>query len=169
MMQTDITSTDQGSDRPLAIAGRFLHAAPVDVVAMAAELGLGVDLGAELPPEMSGRIRRGGINRAGYHIEVNRAHSANRKRFTLAHEIAHYLLHRDLIGDGIEDSALYRSRLSDEIEIEANRLAAHILMPAALVKNIFRAGLRYVAGLSAAFQVSEDAMRIRLRQLRLAP
>jgi Zn-dependent peptidase ImmA (M78 family) len=85
----------------------------------------------------------------------------------LAHEIAHYLLHRNLIGDGIEDTALYRSRLSDTVEVEANRQAASMLMPAPLVRRVYNAGLRWLQGLSSAFQVSEEAMRIRLQQLRL--
>ncbi len=151
---------------PLAIAGRFLHDAPVDLLAMAEALGLGVMMDAPLGKDISGRIRRQGT---GYQIEVNGAHSPNRRRFTLAHEIAHYLLHRDLIGDGIEDDALYRSPLGGQIESEANRLAAQMLMPAALMRSLYRNGLRSLAGLCAAFQVSEEAMRIRLRQLRLAP
>jgi Zn-dependent peptidase ImmA (M78 family) len=118
---------------------------------------------------VSGRIIRRLGGAAGFHIEINGAHPLARQRFTLAHEISHYLLHRELIGDGIEDTALYRSRLSDDREIEANRLAAQILMPAQLVRDVYRAGLKFVAGLSAAFQVSDAAMRIRLKQLRLAP
>lgn len=169
-MSASATVESSGVESPLAIAGAFLHEAPVDVTAMAKALGLTVDMDAEMSPELSGRIRRGGIGPAGYHIEVNGAHSSNRKRFTLAHEIAHYLLHRDLIGDGVEDNTLYRSStLSDQTEIEANRLAAQILMPAPLVRNIYGAGAKSLVGLCAAFQVSEEAMRIRLRQLRLAP
>lgn len=156
-------------DTPLSIAGRFLHEAPVDVVAMAHALGLTVDMASDMPPDLSGRILRRPDDPQGYHIEINRAHSPNRKRFTLAHEIAHYLLHRELIGDGVEDSALYRSRLSDQTEIEANTMAANILMPPDLVRRVYRAGLKWIAGLSAAFQVSEEAMRIRLKQLRLVP
>jgi hypothetical protein len=44
-----------------------------------------------------------------------------------------------------------------------------MLMPSDLVRRIYRAGLMHIAGLSKAFEVSEDAMRIRLKQLRLAP
>ena len=154
---------------PLAVAAPFLREAPVDLLAMARALGLTVQMDAPMSPDLSERIRHGGNGPAGFHIEVNGAHSPNRRRFTLAHEIAHFLLHRDLIGDGIDDTALYRSRLSDQTEVEANRLAADILMPAALLRDIYRAGARSLAGLSATFQVSEEAMRIRLGQLRLAP
>lgn len=154
---------------PLEIAGEFLNEAPVDVLGMARALGLSVDMQAPLAPEISGRITLVNADPPTYRIEVNRSHSEKRKRFTLAHEIAHYLLHRDLIGDGIEDNALYRSRLSNEIEAQANRLAARILMPPELVRKIYRAGVKSLSGLCAAFEVSEDAMRIRLEQLGLAP
>ncbi len=64
---------------------------------------------------------------------------------------------------------MYRSRLSDYLEIQANQNAARILMPAALVRRVYGAGLRWVIGLSQAFQVSEEEMRIRLKKLKLAP
>ena len=156
----------QDAPPPLEIAGQFLHEAPVDLLAMAERLGLSVKMDAALGPGISGRIRR---QDNSYHIEVNGAHSLNRRRFTLAHEIAHYLLHRDLIGNGIEDDALYRSPLGGQIESEANHLAAQMLMPGPLVRNLYRNGLRSLAALCGAFQVSEEAMRIRLKQLRLAP
>ncbi|HUZ65637.1 MAG TPA: ImmA/IrrE family metallo-endopeptidase [Acetobacteraceae bacterium] len=154
---------------PMEIAGSYLQRAPVDLSGMAAALGLAVNMNATMPAGLSGRIIRGGDGAAGYRIEINGAHSSNRKRFTLAHEIAHYLLHRDMIGDGVEDSALYRSRLSSATETEANRLAADLLMPAPLLRTIYNAGVRWTAGLTRAFEVSEEAMAIRLRQLRLAP
>ncbi|WP_244665103.1 ImmA/IrrE family metallo-endopeptidase [Candidatus Symbiopectobacterium sp. 'North America'] len=67
-------------------------------------------------------------------IRVNRHDVKERQRFTLAHEIAHFLLHRDRIGDGITDDILYRSKLSDFMEVQANRLAADILMPGHLIQ-----------------------------------
>jgi Zn-dependent peptidase ImmA (M78 family) len=164
---SDRTPTPQASaTNPMLVAASFFHAAPVDLQGMARELGLSVNMDAELSQEVSGRIVRSDSGAAGYHIDVNAAHSPYRKRFTLAHEIAHYLLHRDLIGNGIEDSGLYRSRLSDSIEIQANKLAAKMLMPAEVVREVYRA-VKSLVGLTGAFQVSEDAMRIRLKELRL--
>lgn len=68
-------------------------------------------------------------------IRINRHDIKARQRFTLAHEIAHFLLHRDKIGDGITDDILYRSSLSDALEAQANRLAADIIMPWFLLKK----------------------------------
>jgi IrrE N-terminal-like domain len=146
----------------------FLESAPVDLDGMAVALSLLVfDVGTFHHDE-SGRIRRifeG--DRIDYVIEINSQHSENRRRFTLAHEISHYLLHRDQIGDGVTDDMLYRSRLGDHIETEANRLAAELLMPRMLVKTLFRSGIRSLTQLCEMFKVSDAAMRIRLKQLRL--
>jgi Zn-dependent peptidase ImmA (M78 family) len=45
------------------------------------------------------------------------------------------LLHRERLAGGITDDVLYRSRLSDDLEREANRLAADIIMPASLIQE----------------------------------
>ena len=154
---------------PLEIAGSFLHEAPIDVLGMAHALGIRVEMHAPLNADISGRITLASPAPPAYCIEVNGGHSERRRRFTLAHEIAHFLLHRDMIGAGIQDDAHYHSRFNNEIEAEANRLAAWIIMPPELVRKINRAGVKSISGLCAIFEVSEEAMRIRLKQLRLAP
>jgi hypothetical protein len=136
---------------------------PVSLSAIAAGFGLKL-VASTLRPGISGEIRPAGD---GFVINVNRHDSPSRQRFTVAHEIAHFLLHRDQIGDGISDDVLYRSSLSDAREAEANRLAADILMPRKAVADRLRteggvASDDVVARLALAFGVSEIAMRIRL-------
>jgi Zn-dependent peptidase ImmA (M78 family) len=118
---------------------------------------------------IAGRIVRENPVRspAGYSIFINHADPIRRKRFTLAHELGHYMLHRDLIGDGLIDDAMYRSKLGEWYERQANRWAADILMPAAIVRGLFRGGMRSLAHLSDQLDVSEDAIRIRLIELSL--
>src|SRR3546814_3235070 len=65
---------------------------------------------------------RGG--ESGFAIYVNGSHPRVRRRFSIAHEIAHFALHRNLIGDGVTDDAMYRSNLSSAVEVQANRMAA---------------------------------------------
>lgn len=98
---------------------------PVKLGALAKELGLVVRL-ATLPANISGEIKDcdGVVT-----IRVNKHDMQARRRYTLAHEIAHFLLHRHLLRDGITDDVLYRSSQSNQIEAEANRLAADIIMP----------------------------------------
>lgn len=156
---------------PFEVARDFTEEAPVDLQAMAAALGVSVDMEADLGPDVSGRIcrRRDSGGSDQFRIEVNGAHPWRRRRFTLAHEIAHFLLHRDLLGQGIEDNEMYRSGLPDPIEYEANRFAAELLMPAKLVRTAYRSGAKAIVPLADAFDVSAEAMRVRLKELRLAP
>lgn len=101
--------------------------APVQVGIVAERLGLDV-VSLTLATEISGLIRR--TETGTYEIQVNNTDAAVRQRFTVCHEIAHYLLHRSLINaEGITDSILYRSRLSNKQEAEANKLGAAILLP----------------------------------------
>lgn len=150
---------------PLDIAGRYLDKAPIDLLSMARALGISVNMNAEMEdPDVSGIIRRCSDGR--YAIQVNGQDNDKRKKFTLAHEIAHYLLHRDLIDKAaVVDDGMYRSGLPSNVETQANRLAAELLMPAPLVKKLWKVGVCSVFQLSDIFQASEAAVRIRLKQL----
>lgn len=112
-----------------SIIAKHQNELPIPVGQIAKELGLTVN-SSTLPAGISGEIK---LVDSNYVIRVNRHDIKARQRFTVAHEIAHYLLHRDLIGDGISDDILYRSALSDTLEAEANRLAADILMPLGII------------------------------------
>jgi Zn-dependent peptidase ImmA (M78 family) len=103
---------------------------------------------------------RGG--KSGYAIYINGHHALTRRRFTMAHEIAHFVLHRTLIGDGVQDDALYRSKLSSAVEAEANRYAAEILMPWSLINQEVAKGNNTVEALAHALNVSKSSMSIRL-------
>lgn len=113
------------SDDVRAVFERHQRSLPIKIGAIASELGLKVK-SSTLEAGISGEIRKG---EGQYVIRVNRHDVKHRQRFTVAHEIAHYLLHKSEIGDGIVDDVLYRSPLSDVLEAQANRLAADILMP----------------------------------------
>lgn len=142
----------------------FQARSPVDLAGLAKRLGLEVKA-ATLEPGKSGEIRPNGAG--GYIIRVNRHDSPGRQRFTVAHEISHFLLHRHLIGSGISDDALYRSNQSDQIEWEANRLAADIVMPTKAVQEAVATAEKlgitnYRDELVDRFQVSRAAMGIKL-------
>jgi Zn-dependent peptidase ImmA (M78 family) len=117
-----------------------------------------------MPADISGMIKRDEVHGgpAGFSIIVNKKHPRVRQRFTVAHEIAHFLLHRDKIGNGLKDNALLRSGLSTIEEVQANKLAAKILMPFHLLDVEMKAGTRTVRELAAKFEVSPQAMSIRL-------
>jgi Zn-dependent peptidase ImmA (M78 family) len=132
-----------------------------------------------------GLMRKAGVDAVTLQ-DLNRIHIdskqlseyANRSRFTLAHEIGHCLLHRGLSKDIIR---------RDLLEVQANAFAAALLMPERLVKKELaikqknfqnrwnkqgkemksKAELQtaVMRSLARQFQVSEEAMTLRLRQL----
>ena len=157
---------DRVKDNEAEIVKRLTSTYPVKVGELAQELGLKVTR-APLPPKISGVIKPSDDAVAGFEIRVNKYESPERQRFTVAHEIAHYLLHRNEIGSGVVDSIMYRSNLTSRKETEANKLAAEIVMPAKAVgRELERLGGRrtddVVVELAAIFRVSVPAMKIRL-------
>lgn len=154
---------------PSEIVNDYAARPPIDLGGLAAALGLEVVYDYQLG-DLSGMITKGGAGAAGFRIHVNANHHRNRRRFTLAHEIGHYILHRDLIGDGVTDDAMYRSApgvLGDRFEQQANAFAADILMPAAQVRTAWERGVRSATALATLFGVSAEAAKYRLAGLRL--
>ena len=136
---------------------------PVNTGMMAKRLGLRI-VDEDLPDNISGAIRKDpDASPSGYLIAVNRRHHINRRRFTVAHEIAHYVLHRAQIGDGYEENELRRDHAWNGMEVEANEMAADILMPPAAVDQAVKEGVETVEDLARRFMVSEEAMRRRLK------
>lgn len=133
---------------------------PVDIVALCNSFGIKV-YEVENWVENSGMIKKCSDSDS-YSIFVNAVHSKARRRFTIAHELAHWILHRDIIGDGILDDGLYRSGLPTPIEVEANRFAADILMPKLKVNDEWQKPDCDLDRLASIFGVSRQAMAIRL-------
>jgi Zn-dependent peptidase ImmA (M78 family) len=149
---------------PIEIVGKYMRSAPVDVEKLARALGMTVRREL-LPNDISGKIECE-ANGGPCTITVNARHPDTRQRFTLAHEIAHFILHRDAIGDGIIDNGMYRSGKSEKIERQANQYAAEILMPWKLVIERYRAGKMTPSDLARDFEVSPAVAEIRLKELR---
>lgn len=137
---------------------------PVKLGAIAKELGIVVKR-ATLTANISGQIKEtdGVVT-----IKINRHDVKARQRYTLAHEIAHFLLHRHLLGEGITDDVLYRSSQSNQIEREADRLAADIIMPMEHVNSLLeihsedKKGSLLVETVAVELEVSSTALGNRL-------
>lgn len=156
----------------ISIVARHMGVAPVNLEAIFADLGVAFE--KRWMDDASGSITRNGDD---FTVTVNALESETRQHFTAAHELAHYLLHRDLMGDGKRmhrhvDRLYGGGEQSGDVvfkrshEIEANRIAAQIVMPRALLKEKY-AETPNVAVLAAQFGVSKAAMEIRLRTLGL--
>ncbi len=143
------------------IIRRYQNEPRVSVGKIARALGLKVK-SATLKPGISGEIFPSKEKDYKFIIRVNRHEVRERQRFTVAHEIAHYLLHQDHIGAGVSDNNLYRSSLSNRREHEANRLAAEILMPWHLIERELDDGETTPEDLAERLGVSEIAIKIRL-------
>jgi len=163
-MRTQLAERTDSYLTPVEVISAHQKTAPVDVHAIAHALGIEVAVDRLLPDDISGKIEAIGSS-GKYRATVNGKHSETRQRFTIAHEIAHYVLHRSLIGDGIVDDAMYRSKQGSEIERQANSYAATILMPAPLVREMYRAGVKSYPKMAALFDVSPEVARIRMKEL----
>jgi len=143
---------------------RFTDNVPVDIIGLANALGLTVietDLGINAG-EIFRDIRRGGFS--GYSILVNNNDPHVRKRYTVGHELGHFLRHRhrDRVENRFVNDRMYRSGHGRTVEDEANALAADLLMPRRMIARFRAEGLNSVEELAAKFDVSVQAMKRRL-------
>lgn len=152
---------------------------PIDVEAIARGEGIQVAV-SKLEGGVSGFLHRDGDRIL---IGVNSDHKVTKRRFTIAHELGHYMLHLGgpevTFIDKIPSSAsLVKTRRPDQDvdlrEMEANAFAAALLMPEPLVnKQILSYMERYGSiediawRMAKDFEVSEQAMTIRLIRLKV--
>jgi len=137
---------------------------PTDVQGAANELGLAI-YSASLPSGISGILKKDSEfgTPSGFVIFVNSNEPKVRQRFSAAHEIGHFVHHRNLIGDKIEEDYLLRAEgLSNWQETEANKFAADLLMPRNKISEAVERGTTSVEALAREFNVSKLAMGIRL-------
>ena len=97
-------------------------------------------------------------------IGVNKTHHPVRRRFTIAHELGHFLLgHGMETMDEIIDESFDRPMPQER---EANLFASCLLMPNDLMKKESKKGID-LEKLSSTFGVSKQAITIRLLDLKL--
>lgn len=173
-------SASQAARRAEALVDQMrITGPPVDVRHVASELGITI-VEDDLGDDISGALV---TNADGVTILVQKAgHHENRKRFTIAHEIAHHVLRHQFEegghvhvdrGNYISLRGKRASEGVDPKEIEANWFAASLLMPSPMIKEAV-ADLRvsalhdqHVEHLADRFSVSQQAMTIRLTNLRM--
>lgn len=172
------TSVEQSAIKLLLDTKALL--VPVDPTAVARALNISVHL-ETLEDNVSGVLY---VKDDSKHILVNKQHHPYRQRFTVAHELGHFVLH-DAPGRlfidtkhriyqrvGTAYSQTYAqpgSTTTPEEERDANYFAAALLMPEPLVRQAAPERDFFdesdVATLSGRFQVSEQAMAIRLQEI----
>lgn len=143
-----------------------IQTCPLDIYALCETLGVTI-IEVDLPDNSSGSLKQ---ENGQWICRVNKKHHATRKRFTVAHELGHFLLHKD---DRIqfEDVELYRtdheySPEDKKMEEEANRFASEILMPEDVFKSAILQG-KSLAEIAKEFAVSPIAAEVRAKLLGL--
>ena len=121
-----------------------------------------------LPDDLSGMsFVKDGISA----IVVNATHHINRRRFTLAHELGHHILHAAYLRDNVhvDKVVLNRDKSSaqgdDVKEIQANNFAAELLMPLSEITKIIDIDINdddVVSYYSKKFKVSSSALTYRI-------
>lgn len=147
---------------------------PVDPAQLADYLGIEVRL-EQFEGDVSGLLLRQPDRTI---IAINKADAPARRRFTIAHELGHFVLKHQ--GEIFVDHSTINRRDSrssaaiDKQEIEANAFAAALLMPTEWVvaeaEALFDAGVdpsNVGAQLANRFGVSQHAMNFRLVNLGL--
>jgi len=161
----------------LSILNKFdITRAPVHVEKIAIKMDLDIQP-ADLGPKVSGALI---INDGKATIGVNQNESKVRRRFTIAHELGHYILHRSTNNFFVEKMVLFRntdtSLGEEKKEKQANAFAAGLLMPQTILETEIEIALKndsiendddLISYLAKKFEVSEIAMTYRLSNLNL--
>lgn len=104
-------------------------------------------------------------------IGINKKHPSNRQRFSIAHELGHYLSgHENFSHEKktvVEDGKKYLDPRYREEE-EADEFAAELLMPSFMLKKDVLENIS-PSELARKYNVSEQAMIIQLVNLKLFP
>lgn len=158
----------QKAHHMLELAG--IVAPPVNVEKVAGLLGFKVVPYDFDDPTISGMLVIEDEVRA---IAVNRAQHRHRQRFSIAHEIGHFLAgHEDYDAtDFLDQKRFYVDEsfaTHDPKEQEANEFAAELLMPAHMLGRDLAAGMKDARQLAERYQVSEQAFWIQMSDLDLA-
>ncbi|WP_311052889.1 ImmA/IrrE family metallo-endopeptidase [Rhodococcus qingshengii] len=141
---------------------------PVDTYAIARTLNIYV-IETQIAGDVLGILRKRPYG--GPEIYVNADDDPNRRRFTCAHELGHYV-QRALGGEGMEEADMsfidrradLATQESDSREIYANEFAANLLMPEVSVRSLRSLDMQ-ILELANFFAVSPISMECRLKNL----
>ena len=143
----------------------------IDIIEMANSLGIKVFTSSQMKvPSFIAYDK----DKKRYEIYVNAREKVERQRFSIAHEIAHFIEHKEKITElGIVGRQNTYSLTAKE-ELQADNLAAEILMPEEYVMKYLKEykisnkdylDEKFVKSCAKNFDVTPPAMNIRLKNL----
>jgi len=138
-----------------------LKVLPLDIVGVAELLNIKIML-KPFEDDVSGMLVKN--DDGTWTIFVNSLHHPNRQRYTIAHEIGHYCLHK-LLKDKFEDMIFFRGTETNKEEYQANSFASELLMPENEFKRLLKEGVNHIEDLADRFEVSTLALRLRAKSL----
>ncbi|HYF78895.1 MAG TPA: ImmA/IrrE family metallo-endopeptidase [Symbiobacteriaceae bacterium] len=154
----------------------------VDIELLAAIL---FDLGVQQVPELrvGEREYAGFLDGDARLVVVEATHHEHRRRFSIAHEVGHFVLHylprtapggifactsQDMETNAVPAGGGSAARLRHyRQEVEANQFAGELLMPEPSVRAMYKVTGGQVLKLARHFNVSPKAMEVRLDRLGL--
>jgi len=137
------------------------------------EFGIKLIMSTELKDKENGYIEYNKDTKE-FSIIINDNHNIKRQNFTMAHELAHYVLHRDIViqrGQLDKDSSRQCSDEEKLLEREANIWGANVLMPLQAIKDIIflknldKNNPEHIKQIADRLGVSELALRLQIRNL----
>ncbi|MCG6391419.1 ImmA/IrrE family metallo-endopeptidase [Vibrio fluvialis] len=135
---------------------------PLDVSSLTRVLGIKMLL-EPMDGEESGSLTKD--KKTGQWVmKVNSLHHFNRQRFTIAHELGHFIKH-SMQSENFEDASFFRNGEINKMESEANLFAAELLMPEDEYHDFVKNTSKKVDDIAQHFLVSSMAVRIRAKQL----
>jgi len=140
--------------------------APVDVFGIAEKLGFIVDF-IDLSNDIDARVEAHEDIKV---IFVNKNHPKVKQRFSVSHELGHYLSgHENYSGEARRQTDIDKKYLNPQFqqEYEANDFAAELLMPEKILRKDVDENKLTLSELVKLYEVSEQAMTIQLVNLKL--
>ncbi len=144
----------------------FITSYPIPVEELIEFHGLGLILSDFSNGEISGVI-----DLKKKYLYINSMDSPQRRRFTIAHELGHWILHQTELSANQELAVLYRRPIGregeDRLEQEANCFAANLLVPEEFLRDVIQSKKNESAGsplnayLAKIFNVSESVIGYR--------
>lgn len=132
---------------------------PVDIVKILDDIGIEV-YETDLTSEVSGAIKYDKDSNS-FSILINKNNSHTRKRFTMAHELGHYFLHKDILqNDELHIDILYSDSTTELEEDDVNYFAGALLMNRMLLERLHKK--ISLSELAKLFDVSVSDMTVRL-------
>lgn len=156
MKNSDVLKGKEAAEKVLE--DNFIDMPPVVIHELAETYGLSV-----LKATFTHKDVAGYIDMDKKAIVVNRDDGLHRQTFTIAHELGHWIMHRDLLDSNEDIRIVYRKPMGgeiDPIEVQANAFAAYLLVPDKMLVGEMDKSDFY---LSDIFNVSQSVIGFRRR------